>query len=102
MSPRDLLGMRGECIAHSRLLAFCGNRLGPISSIPTTYPLDPDNLRRLWSEVRSYWQTLDPTAKNRTSHSRTRNMATKSNKYIVARAHALAVVFLTRRKDLEV
>lgn len=34
-----------------------------VSSIPTRYPLENENLERLWNEVRSYWSTFDPMRK---------------------------------------
>lgn len=37
-----------------------GVRAG-ISGIPTTYPLDCENLKKLWEEVREYWRGRDST-----------------------------------------
>jgi hypothetical protein len=33
----------------------------PISSLPTTYPLDCTNLKILWEEVKGYWANRDMT-----------------------------------------
>jgi hypothetical protein len=41
-----------------------GNLKGAISSIPTTYPLDAATLTDLWTEVRTYWKTLDHRLRN--------------------------------------
>lgn len=49
------------------LVSIHGDLAGPIASIPTTYPLDPLNLKRLWDEVATYWQTLTLSASARTS-----------------------------------
>ena len=39
--------------------AFIGSVNGPsmsrIVSLPTSYPLDPTNIQRLWREVKSFW-----------------------------------------------
>lgn len=46
------------------IVSVHGKLEGAISSIPTAYPLNADNLRKLWQEVRDYWQRLDSSAKS--------------------------------------
>src|SRR5262249_37913291 len=35
----------------------------PVSSIPTKYPLNAANLKTLWTEVKKFWDSLDPGLK---------------------------------------
>jgi hypothetical protein len=44
-------------------LAPVHKRRGAISSIPTTHPLNPTNLKALWTEVRDHWKALRRTKK---------------------------------------
>jgi hypothetical protein len=45
------------------LLSVHGRRRGPISSVPTTHPLTPANLKALWAEVRDHWKVLRAASK---------------------------------------
>jgi hypothetical protein len=40
-----------------------GKMVGPISSMPSRYPLTPGTLRRLWEEVAAHWKRLDAAGK---------------------------------------
>ncbi|HLN32220.1 MAG TPA: hypothetical protein VK395_31115 [Gemmataceae bacterium] len=61
--PAYLIGV-DEPAAEAYIVSMHGNLKGAISSIPTTYPLDAATLTDLWTEVRSYWKTLDHKLKN--------------------------------------
>lgn len=37
------------------IVSVCEDDRGPISGLPTHFPLNCDNLRLLWDEVRAYW-----------------------------------------------
>jgi hypothetical protein len=54
--PTYLIGV-DEPGATAFLLSVHGRR-GAISSIPTTYPINPANLKALWTEVRDHWKSL--------------------------------------------
>jgi hypothetical protein len=56
--PAYLIGV-DEPAGEAFILSMHGSLKGPISAIPTTYPLDASTLPDLWAEVRSYWKTLD-------------------------------------------
>jgi len=56
--PAYLIGV-DEPAAQAYIVSMHGNLKGTISSIPTTYPLNAATLADLWTEVRSYWRTLD-------------------------------------------
>ncbi len=56
--PAYLIGV-DEPRARAYIVSMHGNLKGPISSIPTTYPLDASTLTDLWVEVRAYWKSLD-------------------------------------------
>lgn len=45
------------------IVGIRGRQTGAIASIPSGFPLDCDNLKRLYDEVTAYWLTLDPAAK---------------------------------------
>jgi hypothetical protein len=53
-----------EPAAEAYIVSMHGNLKGAISSIPTTYPLNAETLAGLWTEVRSYWKTLNHKKKN--------------------------------------
>ncbi len=61
--PAYLIGV-DEPAAEAYIVSMHGNLKGAISSIPTTYRLDPATLAALWTEVRSYWKTLDHKLKD--------------------------------------
>lgn len=60
--PTYLIGV-DEPGRNIYIVSIHGALTGPISSIPTTYPLDPTNLRILWNEVKEYWEQFDSGAK---------------------------------------
>jgi hypothetical protein len=64
--PTYLIGV-DEPAARAYIVSIHGTLTGAISSMPTAYPLDSRNLKRLWDEVKDYWRTLDRTAKARIS-----------------------------------
>ena len=45
------------------VVSIHGDLTGPIASMPSTYPLNAENLKTLWDEVTTFWQKLDPTGK---------------------------------------
>lgn len=61
--PAYLIGV-DEPAAEAYIVSMHGNLKGEISSIPTTYPLDATTLASLWTEVRSYWKSLDHKLKD--------------------------------------
>ncbi len=60
--PTYLVGV-DEPGGRAYVASVHGGMTGPLASIPSKYPLNRTNLKRLWVEVRAYWQTLDPSAK---------------------------------------
>ena len=60
--PTYLIGVDEQAEA-AYIVSIHGNVKGSISSIPTRYPLNCQNLQSLWDEVRTFWQTLDPSAR---------------------------------------
>lgn len=64
--PTYVIGI-DEPAAHAYIVSIRGTSTKGIVSIPTAYPLDSRNLKRLWEEVREYWQSLGLTAKAKTS-----------------------------------
>ena len=64
--PTYLIGV-DEKAEVAYIVSIHGNLTGGISSIPTTFPLDRGNLRVLRDEVLSYWKTLAPSSKMKTS-----------------------------------
>jgi hypothetical protein len=60
--PTYLIGV-DEPREKAYVVSVHGALSGPLEAIPTTYPLNAENLSRLWREVKEYWGTLDPTAK---------------------------------------
>jgi len=61
--PAYLIGV-DEPAAEAYIVSMHGDLKGAISSIPTTHRLDAATLTDLWTEVRSYWKTLDHRLKN--------------------------------------
>jgi hypothetical protein len=53
--------------AKAYIVSIHGRLTQSISSMPTAYPLDPQNLKKLWDEVRVYWRALGRAAKTKTS-----------------------------------
>ena len=64
--PTYLIGV-DEPAARAYIVPIHGTLTRAISSMPTAYPLDRRNLKRLWHEVKDYWRTLDQSAKAKTS-----------------------------------
>lgn len=60
--PTYLLGV-DEPNEKAYGVSMHGDLNGSIASVPSRYPLNPRNLRRLWEEVADYWKKLDPTAR---------------------------------------
>jgi hypothetical protein len=60
--PTYVIGV-DEPAGTAYVVSAHGALKGAISSIPTKYPLDGTNLKKLWDEVKTYWATLDPKAK---------------------------------------
>jgi hypothetical protein len=60
--PTYLLGV-DEPREKVFIVSVHGGMTGAIASMPTTYPLTPKNLRRLWEEVVDYWGKLEAGAK---------------------------------------
>lgn len=54
--PTYLIGV-DEPAGLAYLVSVHGRR-GAINSIPTTHPLTPANLKRLWAEVSDHWKAL--------------------------------------------
>lgn len=61
--PTYLVGV-DEPAEKAYLLSVHGAMAGAIASVPTKYPLNCKNLKRLWDEVKDYWQTLDSSARS--------------------------------------
>jgi hypothetical protein len=64
--PTYIIGI-DEPAAKAFIVSVHGPLSKRVSTIPTSYPLDPGNLKRLWDEVKAYWTTLGGTAKAKTS-----------------------------------
>jgi hypothetical protein len=60
--PTYLVGV-DEPNDRAYVVSIHGNLRGPITSMPSRYPLTPRNLRRLWEEVTAYWMKLNAAAK---------------------------------------
>jgi len=60
--PTYLIGV-DEPAAMAYIVSVHGKLKGPISSIPTAYPLNCGNLKKLWEEVKAFWQSLDFSAR---------------------------------------
>ena len=56
--PAYLIGV-DEPAAEAYIVSIHGKLEGAISSIPTTYPLNAATLADLWTEVSTYWKTLN-------------------------------------------
>lgn len=61
--PAYLIGV-DEPAGEAYIVSMHGNLKGPISSMPTKHALNSATLAILWTEVGSYWKTLDHTLKN--------------------------------------
>jgi hypothetical protein len=64
--PTYLIGV-DEKAETAYIVSIHGKIKGGITSIPTAYPLDRNNLRILRDEVRTYWRTLAVSSKMKTS-----------------------------------
>ena len=64
--PTYLIGV-DERAEVAFIVAISGKISGGISSIPTKFPLDRENLKILRDEVRNYWRTLTVSSKSKTS-----------------------------------
>jgi len=64
--PTYLIGV-DEKAETAYIVSIHGGIKGGITSIPTAYPLDRNNLRILRDEVRAYWRTLAVSSKKKTS-----------------------------------
>ena len=64
--PTYLIGV-DEKAEVACIASIHGELTGGISSIPTKFPLDRDNLRVLRDEVLAYWKTLAINSKTKTS-----------------------------------
>ena len=60
--PTYLIGV-DEPSGQAFVVSVHGNMRESIPSIPTFYPLNADNLRKLWDEVSAHWQKLDSRTK---------------------------------------
>lgn len=60
--PTYLIGV-DEPAGRAYIVSVHGRRSGPISSVPTRYPLDCANLRKLWDEVKAHWGKLRSSRK---------------------------------------
>ena len=59
--PAYLIGV-DEPSEKAFIVSIRGRKVGPISSIPTIYPLDETYRKRLWTEVREYWGGIETRA----------------------------------------
>ncbi|HUG93983.1 MAG TPA: DUF4365 domain-containing protein [Planctomycetaceae bacterium] len=57
--PTYVIGV-DEPTETAYIVSIHGSMKGRLASIPTRYPLDCSNLKKLWGEVASYWESLDP------------------------------------------
>ena len=64
--PTYLIGI-DEPAAKSYIVSIHGDLSGRIATIPSTYPLDGNNLKVLWEEVAAYWRTFGHTSGSKTS-----------------------------------
>ena len=64
--PTYLIGV-DEPAARSYIVSIHGNLSGRISTMPSTYPLDAQNLKTLWDQVAAYWKTFGKTSGSKTS-----------------------------------
>jgi hypothetical protein len=64
--PTYLIGV-DEKAEIAYIVSIHGRITSGISSIPTAYPLDRNNLRILRDEVRAYWKTLAVSSKAKSS-----------------------------------
>jgi len=64
--PTYLIGI-DEPAAKAYIVSVHGALKGGISSIPTSYPLDANNLRILRDEVWTHWQILSQSSKSKNS-----------------------------------
>ena len=60
--PTYLIGV-DEPNDSAFVVSIHGSIRGPITSMPSKYPLNAANLRKLWDEVIAYWLKLDASAK---------------------------------------
>ena len=56
--PTYIVGVH-ERLERAFVVSVHGEMEGPISSITTGHELDCDTLKRLWDEVRAFWETRD-------------------------------------------
>ena len=63
--PTYLIGVEEPAVT-AYIVSIHGDLIGPVSSIPTSYPLDCVNLKILHDEVRTHWQTLGTLAGSKT------------------------------------
>ena len=61
--PTYLIGV-DEPARIAYIVSIHGKLSGPVSSMPTKYPLNETTLPKLWTEVRDYWKTLNPLSKS--------------------------------------
>ena len=64
--PTYLIGV-DEPSEKAYVVSIHGNLTGKISSMPSTFPLDCNNLKTLWIEVETHWKTFGQTAILKTS-----------------------------------
>jgi hypothetical protein len=57
-APSYLIGI-DERDEDGYIVPLLDGMSGPISSMPTTYPLDCTNLPRLYAEVKQFWASRD-------------------------------------------
>ena len=60
--PTYLIGV-DEPSGRAYVVSIHGSIRGAITSMPSTYPLTPRNLRKLWEEVTAHWNKLDAATK---------------------------------------
>jgi hypothetical protein len=61
-APTYIVGV-DEVNQRAFIIAATANVAGGLPSLPTAYPLDDNNLKILWDEVKAYWQSRDMTHK---------------------------------------
>lgn len=64
--PTYLIGV-DEPSAKAYIVSIHGKLTSRIGSIPSAYPLDRSNLKRLWEEVVAHWKILGGASASRTS-----------------------------------
>jgi hypothetical protein len=57
-APTYIVGV-DEVNEQAYIASVSGKSVGRVSSLPTSYPLNPANLQLLWDEVASYWRGKD-------------------------------------------